>query len=380
MVAERLIQASDQTNVWVQTYERDISKLPALQSEIAQAISKEITLPLTPDQQARIASAQQVNPSAWEAYMMGLFFFGKFTVAGMNKSIDYFQQAIDKEPRYARAYSRMARAYGVLGHFGALRPEQAYPQASRAALRALEIDPYLEEAYCQLGWTKLFYDRDWAGAKQNFERAVSLSPNSATAHQAYAGYFISMGDFDDAFTEILKAQELDPVSLNIKTDIGWYLYLARRNDESIAKLNEVIQMDPNFAITHVFLADAYKQKGMFSEAIAEAEKSAELVNPDQSLTRIALLGHAYAVAGKTQQAQRVLAKLKTLSRDQYLPPYHVALVYAALGQKDEAFEWLETAFQDRQWMMAFLKVDPRWDTIRSDPRFDKLLKRTGLST
>ena len=227
-----MIQARDQTLLWAQTFERQLGDVPKLQGEIARAISKEISLQLTPNQEARLASARPINPDALEAYLKGLFFWNKFTTTGFKKSIEYFQQATEKEPGYARAYARMARAYGVLGHFGALRPEQAYPRQTEAALKALEFDPSLDEAHCALGWSKLFYERDWAGARQEFQRAVDLNVNSATAHQAYATYFVSMGEFDQAMSEILKAQELDPVSLNIKTDVAWFLFFARRPDES----------------------------------------------------------------------------------------------------------------------------------------------------
>ena len=376
-VTVRLIQARDQTLLWAQTFERQLGDVPKLQGEIARAISKEISLQLTPNQEARLASARPINPDALEAYLKGLFFWNKFTTTGFKKSIEYFQQATEKEPGYARAYARMARAYGVLGHFGVLRPEQAYPRQTEAALKALEFDPSLDEAHCALGWSKLFYERDWAGARQEFQRAVDLNVNSATAHQAYATYFVSMGEFDQAMSEILKAQELDPVSLNIKTDVAWFLFFARRPDESIAKLREVSEMEPNFPITHVVLTDAYEQKGMFAEAIAEAQKPAGVT--DGSVTRLAMLGHAYAVAGKKREARQVLARLKIKFREDYIPPYHTALVYAGLGQKNEAFEWLEKAFEDRQWMMAFLKVDPGWDALRSDPRFADLLRRTGLA-
>jgi TolB-like protein/Tfp pilus assembly protein PilF len=376
-VTAALVQASDQTNLWAHTYERELSDVPALQSDIVRAVAKEIALQLTPKQEARLANPPQINPDAHEAYLKGLFFWGKFTSSGMEKSIEYFQNAIDKEPRYALAYARMARAYGLLGNLSKLRPEQAYPRQTEAALKALEIDPSLDEPHSALGWSKLFYDRDWAGARQEFERAIDLSPNSPTAHQAYAVYFVSMGEFDQAMTEILRAQELDPVSLNVKTDVGWFLFFARQPDESIAKIRETLEMDPNFVIAHGFLAQAYQQKGMFGEAIVESQTCIKLIGSDP--VRIALLAYAYAVAGQKREARQELGKLLASSHEQYITPYHVALVYAALHNKDEAFNWLEKAFKDRFWMMAFLKVDPRWDVLRADPRFTDLLRRTGLA-
>lgn len=376
-ITAELIQASDKTALWAQTYEREVSAVPALQSEIAQAISREIALQLDPKQEARLANSGQVNPDAHEAYLKGLYFWNKFTQAGIKKSIEYFQQAIDKEPGYAQAYARMARAYGLLGNLSTLQPDQAYPRQTEAALKALELDPTLDEAHCALGWSKLFYDRDWSGARQEFQRAVDISPNSATAHQAYAMYFVCMGEFDQALAEIRQAAELDPVSLSIKADEGWFLFYARRTDESIAQLQEALEMDPHFSIAHAFLASAFQQKGMFDKSIDESQKAMEFL--DSSPSRIALLGYAYAVAGKRREAQQTLTRLKTQSPQLYIPPYQTALVYAGLGQQDKAFDWLEKAFQERSWMMAFLKVDPRWDVLRSNPRFIDLLRRTGLA-
>ncbi len=371
-----LIRAQDQTHLWAQSYERELRDVLALQSAVASAISHEIALQLTPNQQLRLASTRAINPSAHEAYLTGLFFWNKFTQSGMKKSIEYFQQAIEKDPGYAPPFARMARAYGLLGNFGVLRPEQAYPQQKKAALRALELDPMLDEAHSALGWTKVFYERDWVGARDEFQRAVELSPNSATAHQGLAMYFVAVGQFDQAHSEILRAQELDPVSLNIKADVGWFLFFARRNDDSIAQLQKILEMDPTFSITHVFLAQAYQQKGMHDQAIVESEAAMKLF--DDSATRIGSLGHAYALAGRKREARQMLTKLLAMSGDRYVPPYTPALIYAGLGQNDEAFEWLEKAYQDRFWMMAFLKVDPRLDALRGDPRFADLLRRMNF--
>jgi TolB-like protein/Tfp pilus assembly protein PilF len=373
-----LIRAQDQTHLWAQSYERELHDVLALQSDVASAISREIVLQLTPNQQLRLASSRAINPGAHEAYLTGLFFWNKFTRSGMEKSIEYFQQAIDKDPGYAPPHARMARAYGLLGNFGILRPEQAYPQQKQAALRAIELDPMLDEAHSALGWTKVFYERDWAGARDEFQRAVELSPNSPTAHQGLAMYFVAVGQFDLAHAEILRAQELDPGSLNIKADVGWFLFFARRYDDSIEQLRKILEMDPNFSITHVFLAQAYQEKGMFDQAIVESEAAMKLF--DDSATRIGSLGHAYAVAGRKREARQQLARLKMMSAERYVPRYTMALIYTGLGQNREAFEWLEKAYQDRFWMMAFFKVDPRFDALRSDPRFADLLRRMNFPT
>ncbi|MCI0561037.1 MAG: hypothetical protein MN733_21330, partial [Nitrososphaera sp.] len=308
-------------------------------------------------------------------YLKGLFFFDKLTESGLKKSIEYFQQAIDKEPSYAKPYARMARAYGLLGHFSALRPEQAYPRQTEAALRALGLDGTLDEAHSALGWSKLFYEHDWPGAREEFQLAVELSPNSASAHQAFATYFVAMGQFDQALAEILRAQQLDPASLHTKTDVGWYLFFARRTDESIVQLRSVLEMDPNFSVAHFCLAQSFEQRGMYNQAIAEFQTSLE---SEVNMSRLALLGHAYALAGKHREAQQVLRKLKAMPRERYISPYYMALIYAGLGQNDEAFDWLENAYRDRFWMLAFTKVDPRLDGLRSDPRFQDLLRRLNF--
>jgi len=370
----RLFKVTDQSPLWAQAYDRELSDILGLQDEIARSISQEIALQLNATDKP--ATVRQIDPEAHEAYLKGLFFFDKLSEPGMKTSIEYFQQAIKKEPGYAAPYARMARAYGLLGNFNSLRPEDAYPKEKDAALKALEIDGSLAEARAALGWAKLFYDRDWDGAREEFQRAVELDPNLASAHQAYATYFVCMGQFDRVESEILKAQELDPINLNIKADVGWNLFFARHNDEAIAQLKQVVQMDPNFAIAHTFLAHAYQQKGMFDEAIREAQKAMELL--EGSEYRLGNLGDAYARAGKKQEARSILARLKEASRDHYVSPYQTGLIYASLGQPDEALDWLERAYQDRYWMIAFLKVDPRWDSLRSHPRFIDILRRTGL--
>jgi len=372
----RLFKVTDHSALWSQSYDRELRNILGLQDEIARSISQEIALQLNAADKPSTLS--QIDPEAHEAYLKGLYFFDKLSEPGMKTSIQYFQQAIEKEPRYAAPYARMARAYGVLGIFNSLRPEEAYPKQKEAALKALEIDSSLAEARAALGWAKLFYDRDWDGAREELQKAVDLNPNLASAHQAYATYFVCMGQFDRMETEILKAQELDPTNLNIKVDVGWNLFFARRTDESIEQLKQVVQMDPNFAIAHTFLAHAYQQKGMFEEAIREAQKAMVLVGG--SAHRLGNLGDAYARAGKKQEALSILAKLKKASREHYISPYQTGLIYASLGQTDEALDWLEQAYNDRFWMMAFLKVDPRWDSLRSHPRFIDLLRRTGLAS
>lgn len=373
----RLINIRDDSHLWAHSYERELRDVLSLQNEVARSISQEIALQLNSADQIQPAIVPQINPEAHEAYLKGLFYFDKFSESGMKTSIEYLQQAIEKEPSYAPPYARMARAYGVLGNFNSLRPEEAYPKEKEAALKALEIDSRLAEARTALGWAKLFYDRDWDGARDEFQRAVEISPNDAIAHQGYAIYFVCMGQFDRAEAEILHAQQLDPINLNIKCDVGWILFFSRRPDESIVQLKQVVEMEPTYSIAHVFLALAYQQKGMFDQAVVEAQKAVALFEDNEH--RLATLGDAYARAGKQKEARAILARLNKASRDRYISPYTTGLIYASLGQTEKALDWLEKAYDDRFWMMAFLKVDPRWDPLRSQPRFIEIMRRSGLA-
>lgn len=376
-VTAELIQLSDETHLWAHSYERDQYDILALQSEVARAIAREIQVKLTSTEQTRLAGARATEPEAHEAYLKGLYFWNKYTEEGMRESMRYFQQAIQKDRRYAEAYTGLSACYEILGNFSALPPDEAYPQAKAASSKALEIDDTLSEAHTQLGYAVMFYDHDWSRAEGEFERALELNPSSANGHRGLAQYFLSSGRADEALAEIRRARDLDPVSLNINFDQGWYLYFARKPDEAIVQLRKTLEMDPNFLVAHYAMAGAYEEKGEFDQAIAEYEFT--IAQSRDSTSRLGSLGHAYAVAGRTEEARQVLIRMKEVSTHRYLSPYHTALVYAGLGEKDEAFAWLEKAYKDHFWMLAFLKVDPRLDGLRSDPHFQDLLRRVGLT-
>ena len=376
-ISAQLIQARDQTYLWAGSYERDLSDLLMLQTEVATPIAEQIQVQLTTQARAALARTRPFDQEAHDAYLRGAFFLGRDTVDSLKKSITYFRQAIEKDPNYGMPYVGLAQAYALLGNFAALPPNEAYANSKAAAAKALEIDETVAEAHTQLGWAKLLYDRDWAGAERSFRRALELNPSSAAAREGYAMYFVARGQPTEALTEIKRAEKLDPLSLLIKTDKGSVLYYARQPDEAISVLRETIDMDPNFAIAHFFLGQAYELKGMFSQAIAESQKGAAVVGG--SPARGETLGHAYAMAGRKSEARKEVAELERRSRREYVSPYHIALVHLALGDKERAFAWLEKAYQDRYWMMAFLKVDPRLDPLRSDPRYTDLLRRSGLA-
>jgi TolB-like protein/Flp pilus assembly protein TadD len=375
-VTAELVQVRDQTHLWSRSYQSDVRDVGTLQGDLAQGVATEIQLKLTPEQQARLGSSRTTNPEAHEAYLKGLYFWNKITEQGMKEAIAYFQQAINLDPGYAEAYARLGSCYGILGNLTAIPPDESFPRNKAAALKALELDYTVSEAHAQLGYASMFYDHDWPRAENEFRRALELNPSNANAHRGLAQFFVSNARFDDALAEIEQARKLDPVSLGINSDKGWFLHFARRPDEAIAQLKKTLELDPSFGVAHFTLGNAYELKGEFDQAISEYQTAIALSGNLNG--RIGSLGHAYALAGRKGEARQILKRLKELSRYGYVSPYHTALVYIGLDEKEEAFAWLEKAQHDRYWMMAFLKVDPRLDPLRSDPRFQDLLRRVGL--
>ncbi len=376
-VTSELVQVRDQTHLWSRSYQRQLGDILALQGDLAQAVAAEIQVQLTPAQQTHLAGGHPTTPEAHEAYLKGLYFWNKFNEQSMREAITYFQQAVNLDPAYAEAYARLGSCYGILGNFSAIPPSESFPRNKVAALKALEIDDTVSEAHAQLAFATMFYDHDWPRAEKEFRRAIELNPNNPNAHRGLAQYFVSNARFDEALAEIERARELDPVSLGINSDKGWYLHFARKPDEAIAQLRKTLELDPNFAVAHFVLGNAYELRGDYDRAIAEYQTNIALSEPLSS--RLGSLGHAYAMTGRKKEARQILSQLNEFSRHGYVSPYHTALVYVALGERDAALAWLEKAYNDHFWMTAFLKVDPRLDSLRSDSRFQDLLRRVGLS-
>ncbi len=316
---------------------------------------------------------------AYQLYLKGRFYWNKRTQEGMQKSLEYFQQAIERDPSFALAYSGLADAYDLLGAsdaMGDMLPNEAMPKAKAAALKALEIDDTLAEPHVSLARVKYYYDRDWAVAEREYKRAIELNPNYPTAPHWYAVYLMSAGRFDEALTQIRRAQELDPLSLPINMTLGWVLLNARQYDQSAEQLRKTLEMDPNFILAHHRLGLVYEQQGKYDEAIAEFRQVLNLSAGKPP--GIAALARAYALSGKPAEAQKALAELEEISKRRYVSPAAVALIYAALGDKDQAFAWLQKADKERDAILARLKVDPRFDSLRSDPRFADLERRIGI--
>jgi len=351
----------------------------ALQSEIAQAVVREIQIKLMPAERARLTTNRPVNRKAFDDYLQGRFlFFNRLTEENLLKAISFFQSAIREDPTYAPAYVGLADCYNTRGsvQIGALPPMEARRQAEEAASRALEIDNELAEAHAALGFVK-HYNWDWAGAEQEFKLAIELNPNYANAHSFYASFLISRGRVEEAIAEATRAQELDPFSLSISTHRAFVLENARRYDEAIEQFRRVIAMDPNNYQAHWFLSHTYAAAGRFDEAIAASEKAVAISRTPGAL---GFLGMHYGLAGRKAEANKILNELLELNRRRYVTPPALANVYIGLGDKDQAFFWLEKAYQERSNYMVYLKVFPADDPLRSDPRFDDLLRRIGLAS
>jgi tetratricopeptide (TPR) repeat protein len=377
-ITTQLIHAATDRHLWSESYERDLKDVLALQSEVARSIAREIKIALTPQEEARFAEARPLDPEAHQLYLKGRYYARKNTPEGYQKAIEYFQQSIDREPAFAAAYAWLADTHAVLGYTGVdvLPPRETMPRAKAAALKALKLDDSLAEAHAVLGRVRWAYDWDWPAAEKDFKRAMELDPGSSAAHHLYAIYLSSFGRFDEAVAEEKRALERDPLSLIINHAQAWPHYLARRYDQAIEQYRKTLEMDPNFARTHLRLGEAYAAKGMYREAIAEYEKFSALGGG--STMALALIGNAHARAGERQEAIRALQELTAESKRRYVPSFHLAIVYAGLGDKDQAFAWLDRAFDERSPYLLHLKVDPILDLLRSDPRFAELVRRVGV--
>jgi adenylate cyclase len=373
----QLINAENDSHLWADKYDRKLADIFAVESEVATKIAETLQAKLTGAEQHAIATRPTENNEAYQLYLKGRYFWNKLTPEGFQKAIEYFQQAIEKDPAYALAYAGLSDSYEMLGFWGVLPPQEMWPKAKAAALKALEIDETLAEAHVALGWVSFTYDWDWPAAEKHFKRALALNPSSPAAHHGwYSIYLGALGQSDDALAEAQRALDLDPVSAVSNHNVAEQLYLARRFDEAIAQCRKTLEMDPSFPLTHSLLGRAYLAKGMYRESLVELEKYLALSpgNP----AALAGLAYAQARAGERNQALRVFEELRELSKQRHVPSYLFAVVYAGLGDKDQAFTWLEKAYEERDGSLPMLKVNPSWDLLRSDPRFAELLRRVGL--
>ena len=374
-ITVQLIQVRDQTDLWAESYDRELRDMLTLQDSVARTIANQIHITLTPGQQRPSASGANLDPEAYEAYLKGRYYWNKRTGDGLQKALIYFQQAIDKDPTYGAAYSGLADCNSGLAWHGFKSPAEALPKANAAALKATEIDPQSAEAHASLGLV-LTHRWDWTGAETEFKQALRLDPRYANAHHWYGDYLSIMGRHDEALLEARQALELDPLNLMIGTWVGRRYYLARKYDLAIEQGRNTEELDANFAAAHLLLGEDYVQVGRHDQGLAELQTAASLSgNSPLYLAQVAV---AYASAGKKSEALQIVAQLQSISNTQYVSPYGLAQIYAALSDREQTFKWLQTAYDDRAVWMSYLAVDPVFDSLRADPRFQDLLRRVHL--
>ena len=388
VLSGRIVQRGDQLTIsaelvdvrynkllWGEQYDRKMSDLLATQREIAREIVEKLKLKVSGEEKV-LAKHYTENNEAYQLYLKGRFYWNKRTAEATKKAIEYFNQAIEKDSGFALAYAGLADCYVVPAN--RLPPREAMPKAKAAAMRALELDETLAEAHTSLGRVLTIYDWDWTSAEKEYTRAIELNPRYAIAHQWYGGWLQAMGRGNEAIAERKWALELDPLSPIVNFELGLAFYYARDYDQAIEQFNKTLELDQNFLPAQQFLPAAYEQKRTYGEAIAGFKKAIPLMGGSEwALTRGGL-GHVYAVLGKKSETLAPVDELKQLSAREYVPASSVALVYAGLGDKDQAFAWLEKGYEERAFQMQWLKVEPRWDSLRSDPRFAALVRRIGL--
>ncbi len=376
-VSARLIHASTDRHLWAASYERDLGDVLALQADVARAIATEIRVELSPQEQTRLANAPPVNPEAYEAYLQGRYYMTKRTPGAYTQAIEYFQQAIQKDPRYAPAYAALADLYSLQGFsVAATEPAKEAAEKAKAAVRkALELDDASAETHAALGRILHVYDWDWTGAEKEFLRALDLNPGYATAYHWYSLFLHDLGRMDEARAMIRRARQLDPVNPNVRRVVGEYLAEAGQSDRAIEELQAAIELDPSHFNTRLTLGFVYLRMGQHQDAIAVFRKADEL-SGGLPRTRAAL-GYAYATSGKRAEAEQILQELEAVPAGRRIP-YLIAPVCVALGRKDEAFRWLEQAYRERRIDISAVGYGWEFDSLRSDPRFQDLLRRMRL--
>jgi TolB-like protein/Tfp pilus assembly protein PilF len=374
-ITAQLIDAANDTNLWAQSYERDVRDVLSLQSEISRDIASQIKLELTPADKVRFAQRRTVVPEAHIAYLKGRHHLNRWTGEDFKKSVEYFQEAIRLDPAAPVGHAGLAMSYTFLGSFGIVPPAETFPAGKAAAKRAIDIDPAVVDARVALAW--IYWMGDWnrADAEAEFKRAIEHNPNDTAAHYYFSYFLAACRRFEEAFDHLQHARILDPLSAIVNTCVGTFHVFAQQFDLAITQLLKTLELNPHFPLAYFWLTMAYEKKEMYTEALDASRQAAALFkgHPEMTLT----LGRALALNGRREDALGLVDEVQQLSRSRYVSAYYFVPVYAALNEKDHAFEWLERAYHERPWWMVFLDVDPRLDSIRSDPRFVDLRRSVG---
>ena len=374
-IVAQLIDAQADRHLWAETYDRQLTDVFAIQTDVALHIAAALEAELSPDEKSRLHKEPTGDLLAYQLYLQGRHCYFRYTEEGSRKGIEYFEQAIAKDPEYALAYAALAMVYTELGEAGAMRPDEAYARAKAASATALALDPELGEAHCMLAFIKAVCDFDWVGAEQEFKRALELTPNSADTYDLYGRMCLALERSDDALAMERRAQELDPLAH--RADVARALLRAGRYDEALQAATRALALDPHYARGHATLGWAYLKKGIVAPGLAELETAVSL-SPGDTLW-LAQLGQAYGIAGNLEKAREVLRQLEELSRQRFVSPYHMAVVYTGLGEQDRAIDWLERAYEGRSGPVYSIKGSFLFTALRAHPRFVALLKRMNLS-
>jgi serine/threonine-protein kinase len=375
-VTARLISVPDGASLWAGTFDEKFTDVFSVQDAISQKVADALALRLTGEEKERLVKRYTENMEAYQLYLTGRYHWAKLIQPEIRTGISFFQQAIEKDPNYALAYFGLAEANRSLAVTSDVPSKDSLPQAKAAAMKALEIDDSLAEAHASLSFSLIWYDWNWAGGEREAKRAITLNPNSAMAHFAHAHVLSDLGRHEEAIAEQERAIELEPVSLLLNALQGMYLYHARRDDQAFAQLQKTLRIDPNFWIAYLMLGKVYAQQQKYPEALAEFTKAKDFSHGNSET--IGSIGYVAGLTGDKTTAQAALDELKARSEQAYIPPCNIALVYNGLGEQDEALRWLEKAVNDRDVRLTLLKVDPRWDSFRSNPQFVAILERIGL--
>jgi len=375
-ISAQLVDVQDQTNLWAESYERSVTDVFAIQYDVARRIAQSLKFELLPSTREMLTTRATANPTAYEAYLKGRYYWNKRTEQGLKKAISYFEQAILQDASYALAYSGLADTYMLLAAYGLLPPAEAMKKAEGAAVKAVELDDSLAESHASLGEVKAFFEWDWSGAEKEYQRAIELNPGYATGYHWYANFLSMMDRQSEALIEVSQAAQLDPLSPIISVWVGIICYHCGQYDRAADQCGKALEIDPDYPLAHWALGLIYAQKGLYREAIEELQKAVTLGGG--STRMLAGLGHAYAKAGIEDEAIRIIDELVSPSRRSYVAAYDVATVYAGLNQRDCSVTWLQKAHDEHSIWLPFMGVDPKLKSLHSDPNFALLLEQMGL--
>ncbi len=373
-ISAQLIDARSAMQVWSETYDRELTDIFAVQDEIALTVVRQLKVAVL--NRELPARSKTTSLEAYNAYLRGRFYWNEGDPTDLEKARQNFERALEIDPEYALAHAAMADYYSALPFYSSSMPDEVFPKAKAAVARALELDGQLAEAHAALAYIRTYYDWDWRDAGKEFELALKLDPNNASLRHRYSRYLSSVGRTDEALVHMQRARELDPLSLIIQANVGVINYFGRHFDEALRQLQQLAAAEPEFPVAHWGIGLAREQLGDMDGALASFQKAAELT--ERGTNVLASMGRAYGASGKPDEARKILQELAARAKQRYVPSYQIALVHAGLGDKDKAFEYLEKAFEERSTLLTYLKMDPRFDSLRGDPRYQAMLRRLNF--